>query len=80
MDGRMSSNAVEVKKANEGQDISVLKERVIQFFNTKGDHLPAKVIPFWVDKGDCSYPNAIGAGIPQFKMVEPVKWEIVRFV
>lgn len=79
-DGRMNSNAVEVKKANEGQDVNLLKARVVQFFNTKGDHLPAKVIPFWVDKDDCSYPNAIGAGIPQFKMLQPVKWEVVRLV
>jgi len=83
---RMEPNAIESRLALEGQDPQALKEKVIRFFQTYGDNVPAKVFPTWRDDGKMLYPNVKGAGIPQFRLRDrleserPWRWMIERVI
>lgn len=79
-DGRMHPNAIESKLAIDGKDPQAIKAKVLRFFRTKYLHSPAKVFPAWRHENGMEYPDAIGAGVPQFRLHNDKRWVVERIV
>lgn len=66
------------------QDVDALKEKVARFFARRDGNTPAKVLPNQPPTADMKYPNAealgpgIRSGVPQFKLVKPKRFVVVR--
>ena len=75
----MEPNAIETKLTLDGQDVYLLKEKVIAFFKRNVDNSPAKVFPVTQHSDATDYPNS-PLGIPQFKLHVPKTWVIVAVI
>jgi hypothetical protein len=58
-------------------DIEDAKRRVVAFFDRRPEHRTAKVHPL-TRPGD--YPPASPVGVPQFKLLFPVEWVVVKTI
>lgn len=76
---RMEPNAIEGALSLRGQDVTVLKNKVLAFFRTGDGNLPAKVFPLWDHEDWMTYPGA-EAGVPQFQLQKSVSWIVKRIV
>jgi hypothetical protein len=74
-DGTMAHDAIEARLRSRGEDVDALKSKVLKYFQTASDGVPAKVFP--KRKGE-HYPNADGGGVPQFKLLVPKGWTAVK--
>lgn len=67
-----------------GQDPASLKRKVSEFFKRRGGNTPAKVLPNLRHTDGMKYPDAealgpgIRSGVPQFRLLRPKKFVIVR--
>ncbi len=75
---------VEDLLGDRGQNISEVKQRLCRFFAANEKNRPAKVVPFIPHGPNATYPDAealgagIPSGIPQFNLIVPRLFEVVR--
>lgn len=66
------------------QNVIALKEKVSMFFLKRGGNTPAKVLPNLRHTDGMRYPDAealgpgMRSGVPQFKLLRPKKFVIIR--
>jgi hypothetical protein len=77
-DGTMQPNAIESRLALDGKDPQALKNKIIAFMKLARENRPAKVFPAWRHEEGMLYPDAIGAGLPQFRLINARRWVVVR--
>lgn len=58
-------------------DVEEAKRRVVAFFDRRPEHRPAKVQPL---ASPNAYPPASPVGVPQFKLLFPVEWVVVKTI
>jgi hypothetical protein len=75
----MEVNAIESALTLRGQDVHALKEKVLRYFQTGEDSLPAKVFPMFRHEEWMAYPDA-EVGVPQFRLHKEVRWVIKQIV
>ena len=79
-----SGMGIEQILTEQGQDVASLKLKVSKFFSRRGDNTPTKVLPNLRHTDGMKYPDAealgpgILSGVPQFKLLKPKKFVIVR--
>jgi hypothetical protein len=67
-----------------GQDVRLLKQKVAAFLASRGDRRPAKILPNLRHTDGMIYPDAeargpgLRSGVPQFKLLVPKKFTIIR--
>lgn len=77
--GRMEVNAIESTMTLRGQDVPALKAKILAFFKTNEQFLPAKVFPLFRHKDWMRYPDA-EIGVPQFMLHREVHWVVRQVV
>jgi hypothetical protein len=76
---RMQADAIESALALRGQNVLLLKEKVLNFMKRGKENVPAKVFPAWAHSPELRYPDA-QIGVPQLQLQKKLHWVVMRII